>query len=335
MGQASTRWRRRSRQRRAAAMAWQNPAPRGPVVFDPSLQTAARLDLELGLPSSQAAARLARDGPNRLPAARRPTAARRLAGQLLHFFAVMLWVAGAFAFLAGLPELGVAIFVVIVVNAVFAFVQESRADRAAERLHSLLPRRVTVRRDGRRREIDAEEVVVGDLLALESGDRVPADAVLVVAHSLLVDTSTFTGESEPSTIEEGPLFAGTYIVEGEADAWVTANRRSDTAGGHRPTDRADREPVEPAHPGVASRGADGGGHRRRCRRHLLPSRPARSGRCSHRRRRRDRGGGGIGRRVSRARGMGCATVAPRLSTLPVGAERPRVAPFAGSERPHR
>ena len=114
-----------------------------------------------------------------------------------------------------------AIFVVIVVNAVFVSVQES-VPIGPSNAALPAPRRVTVRRDGRRREIDAEEVVVGDLLALESGDRVPADAVLVVAHSLLVDTSTFTGESEPSTIEEGPLFAGTYIVEGEADVWVTA-----------------------------------------------------------------------------------------------------------------
>ena len=65
-----------------------------------------------------------------------------------------------------MPQLGVAIFVVIVVNGVFAFVQENRAERAAERLRDLLPRRATVVRDGRRHDIDAAELVDGDLVVL-------------------------------------------------------------------------------------------------------------------------------------------------------------------------
>ena len=174
-----------------------------------------------GLTSAEAGARLARDGRNRLPAPRRPSSVRRFADQLLHFFALMLWVAGGLALLAGLPQLGVAIFGVIVLNAAFAFAQESRADRAAERLRALLPRRVTVRRDGRRVDVDAEEVVVGDLLLLGAGDRVPADASVVAAHGLLVDTSLLTGESEPAAVDGGQLFAGTFVVEGEADAVVT------------------------------------------------------------------------------------------------------------------
>ena len=180
----------------------------------------------VGLTSEAAAARLVQDGPNRLPAPVRRPAWRRFADQLLHFFALMLWVAGGLAFVAGLPALGVAIFVVIVLNAVFAFIQESRADHAADRLRSLLPRRVTVRRDGRRLLVDADDVVVGDLLSLEPGDRVPADASVVVAHSLLVDTSMLTGESEPSSPEDGAVFAGTFVVEGEADAVVTATGSS-------------------------------------------------------------------------------------------------------------
>src|SRR6266508_2523927 len=96
-----------------------------------------------GLSSTEAAARLVRDGPSLLPPPRRPSVLRRFADQLLHFFAVMLWVAGGLALVAGLPQLGIAIFAVIVLNSAFAFVQESRADRAAERLRSRLPRRVT------------------------------------------------------------------------------------------------------------------------------------------------------------------------------------------------
>ena len=153
----------------------------------------------LGLTEEEASARLARDGPNQLPPPRRRPGILRFADQLVHFFALMLWVAGGLAIIAGLPQLGVAIFVVIVLNAVFSFVQESRADHAAERLRSLLPRRVTVRRDGRRVEVDASRVVVGDVLVLESGDRIPADAVAAYASDLLVDTSLLTGESAPST----------------------------------------------------------------------------------------------------------------------------------------
>ena len=101
-----------------------------------------------GLTSAEAAARLAADGPNRLPPPAAVHTWRKLVGQLTHFFALMLWVAGVLALVAGLPQLGVAIFVVIVVNGVFAFVQEQRAERAAERLQDLLPAGVVVRRDG-------------------------------------------------------------------------------------------------------------------------------------------------------------------------------------------
>ncbi|WP_448808685.1 cation-translocating P-type ATPase [Agromyces bauzanensis] len=176
-----------------------------------------------GLTTAEAGERRAQGGANRLPAARRPSAARRLLGELVHFFAIMLWVAGILAFIAGLPALGIAIFAVIVLNAVFAAVQQARADRAADRLQAMLPTRVSVWRDGRRRVIDAEDVVVGDILLLEAGDRVPADASVVSANRLLVDSSMLTGESEAGAVSEGePLFAGTFVVEGDTRAVTTA-----------------------------------------------------------------------------------------------------------------
>ncbi|MDC5698551.1 cation-transporting P-type ATPase [Intrasporangium calvum] len=176
-----------------------------------------------GLSSAEAAARLATDGANVLPEPRRRSLARRFVGELVHFFAIMLWVAGGLALGAGLPQLGVAIFAVVVINAVFALAQETRADRAAARLRSMLPTRVTVRRDGRRRIIEAAEVVVGDLLLLVSGDRVPADAQLVTGNRLLIDTSMLTGESVATTVQDGgALHAGTFLVEGEARAVVLA-----------------------------------------------------------------------------------------------------------------
>jgi magnesium-transporting ATPase (P-type) len=176
-----------------------------------------------GLTSADAAARLRAAGPNELPAPRRPSSLRRFVHQLVHFFAVMLWIASGLAFLADLPQLGVAIAVVIVVNALFAFAQESRAGRAAERLRALLPHQVTVRRDGRRVHVDATAVVVDDVLLIESGDRIPADARVITSHDLLVDTSLLTGESQPVTVEAGDhVYAGTFVVEGDTAAVTTA-----------------------------------------------------------------------------------------------------------------
>ncbi len=196
-----------------------------------------------GLTRAEAVARLAADGPNALPAARPPAAWRRLAAQMFHFFAIMLWVAGGLAFAAGLPALGVAIFVVILVNGAFAFVQEHRAERAAAALRELIPRRARVVRDGSPLELDAAEVVTGDLVLLESGDRISADLRAVVAHALSVDTSLLTGESAPVAVGvDVPLFAGTFVVEGDGAAIVTATgARTRLAGiasltraGHRP-----------------------------------------------------------------------------------------------------
>ncbi|RUP05882.1 MAG: cation-transporting P-type ATPase [Mycobacterium sp.] len=176
-----------------------------------------------GLTTSEATERRARDGANTLPAAKRPSVFRRMLGELTHFFAVLLWTAAALAFFAKLPQLSIAIIAVIVLNGVFALIQQARADRAADRLQEMLPTRVTVFRDGRRRLIEAEDVVVDDVLLLESGDRVPADAVVLAENRLLVDSSMLTGESQANSVAEGEaLFAGTFVVEGDSRARVTA-----------------------------------------------------------------------------------------------------------------
>lgn len=176
-----------------------------------------------GLTTSEATERRARDGANTLPAAKRPSVFRRMLGELTHFFALLLWTAAALAFFAKLPQLSIAIIAVIVLNGVFALIQQARADRAADRLQEMLPTRVTVFRDGRRRLIEAEDVVVDDVLLLESGDRVPADAVVLAENRLLVDSSMLTGESQANSVAEGEaLFAGTFVVEGDSRARVTA-----------------------------------------------------------------------------------------------------------------
>jgi magnesium-transporting ATPase (P-type) len=145
---------------------------------------------------------------------------------MVHFFALMLWVASVLAFVAGLPQLGVAIIVVIVLNGIFAFAQEHRADRAAERLRDLLPRRANVLREGRIVTIDALELVLGDLVLLEGGDRVSADLRLREAHALQIDTSLLTGESVPTAFGRGEtLYAGTFVTEGEGAGVVIATGR--------------------------------------------------------------------------------------------------------------
>ena len=201
-----------------------------------------------GLTHAEAAARLAAEGPNELPAPRRVPAWRRLAAQMFHFFALLFWVAGGLAFVAGMPQLGVAVFVVVVLNGVFAFVQEERAEHAAERLRDLLPRRVTVVRDGDRIEIPAREVVTGDTVVLGEGDRVSADLCLDVVHSLALDTSTLTGESVPAhPAAAETAYAGCFVVEGEATATVVATGAATRLAGIARLTRAQQRAPSPLH----------------------------------------------------------------------------------------
>ncbi len=192
-------------------------------------EESARIDrvgggrLRLGLTSIEAERRLDRDGPNLLPLPRRTPPWRRLAEQMVHFFALLFWAAGLLAFVAGLPQLGVAIFFVVVLNGVFAFIQEERAEHAAERLRDLLPRWVTVVRDGERTEVLAEELVVDDVVLLSEGNRISADLVLVSVNALAVDTSALTGESVPRHPGVGDAVqAACFVVEGEGVAAVAA-----------------------------------------------------------------------------------------------------------------
>ncbi len=176
-----------------------------------------------GLTSGQAAELLKQAGPNLLPAEKPVPQWRKLWGELTHFFALMLWCAAALAFLADLPQLGVAIIVVVLVNGVFAHIQQERAQHAAARLRGLLPADVMVRRDGRVRKVHASELVVSDTVLLTAGDRIPADVLLATAQACAVDESMLTGESDPVPKTAGDsAWAGTFLVNGDAEATVTA-----------------------------------------------------------------------------------------------------------------
>ncbi len=196
-----------------------------------------------GLSDVEAAARLVQDGPNVLPSPKHHPAWRLLLAQMTHLFAGMLWVAAVLALVAGMEALAVAIVVIVVLNGVFAFLQEHKADRAAGRLGSMMPARARVRRSDRVVEVEVADLVRGDVVMVEAGDRIGADLLVVQAHELTVDESMLTGESVPLSREPGEaLFAGTFAVQGDAVAEVvavsTATRLAGiaalTAGARRP-----------------------------------------------------------------------------------------------------
>ncbi|NUR29347.1 MAG: cation-transporting P-type ATPase, partial [Catenulispora sp.] len=197
-----------------------------------------------GLTTAEAAARLAADGPSVLRQARRTRPVVLLLRQLAHFFALLLWGASVLALLGGMPQLAVAIVIVVLLNGGFAFAQEYRADRAAQRLRELIPANAVVRRDGRRTLISAAGLVVGDVVLLEAGDRISADLELAEVHAAAVNASMLTGESRPAHPVEGDLvYAGTYLLEGEAEAMVVATgERTRLAGIARLTQEASRPP---------------------------------------------------------------------------------------------
>ena len=199
-----------------------------------------------GLTTAEASKRLAIDGPNQLPRARPPSALRLLGRQFTHLLAVLLWVASALALVAGQPPLAVAIVVVILLNALFAFAQEYRADRSAEELRSMLPVSARVRRDGQLRVIDASKLVRDDLVVLRPGDRISADLELTVSHSLAVDESMVTGESAPVRRAAGePVVAGTFVVQGEGEGVVEATGEQTTIAGIAALTRQAHRPHSP------------------------------------------------------------------------------------------
>ncbi len=190
-----------------------------------------------GLAAEEAARRLARDGPNALPEPRARGLARAMLAQFRSPLVAVL--AAAIALSLAIGESADALFVaaVLAVNATIGGVQEWRADRSARALRAMLHMRATVVRDGRAADIDARAVVVGDLVLVESGDRVPADARLLADESLEVDESLLTGESTavakdaawtpaahraPLAEQANMLHAGTTVARGRARAVVVA-----------------------------------------------------------------------------------------------------------------
>ena len=158
-----------------------------------------------GLSELEASHRLEKFGANELPTPAQRSLWLRFIDQLTHFMALLLWVAGVLAFVSRTPALGWAIWAVIWINALFSFWQEFQAERALAALKNVLPLRVKVYRSGTLQPILARELVQGDVIQLEEGDRIPADARLVWAESFYVDVSVLTGESLPVARNSEPV----------------------------------------------------------------------------------------------------------------------------------
>lgn len=201
-------------------------------------------DAQRGLAAAEAAARLTRFGTNTLPR-RPPTAwwrifARQLASPVIF---VLLLAAGLSLVIADVTDAAF-IGAVLVVNTLIGGVQELRAERSSRALQKLLRFAAVVVREGESVEVEAERVVQGDILWLESGARVPADARLISAQGVRVDESLLTGESvpvekdaawlgddtTPLADQNNMLFAGSTIQQGRARAVVVATGASSAVG---------------------------------------------------------------------------------------------------------
>ena len=161
-----------------------------------------------------------------------------------HLMAILLWVGGLAAFFARMPQLGVAVWMVNIINGAFSFWQEYRAEKATDALKRLLPTYTRALRDGEEKRVLAEELVPGDIILLAEGDSISADARLVQDAELRMDQSTLTGESrlvrksfdaiqgENLTSAELPnlVFAGTTVASGTGKAVVFATGMSTQFG---------------------------------------------------------------------------------------------------------
>lgn len=204
-----------------------------------------------GLTPEEAQRRLASYGPNTLQEARRPSLFGHLLKQFTHFLALLLWMAAGLAFVAhtlrpgeGMAALGWAIVGVILINATFSFIQEYKAERAVQALRRLLPAMAWVMRSGLMQQVPRHDLVPGDVLLLEEGEQVPADARLIEAMQMRVDNAALTGESHAALRDTEPVsaptidplhapnlvFAGTTVLSGHGRAVMYAGGASTEFG---------------------------------------------------------------------------------------------------------
>ncbi|TLM64560.1 MAG: ATPase, partial [Actinobacteria bacterium] len=197
-----------------------------------------------GLTAEEAAARLAADGPNRLKEQAKTPPWRIFVSQFQDFMIYVLVVAVIISAIEGQVPEAIAILAILLLNGVLGFVQEYRAEQSLEALKELSAPTATVVRDGVETEVAAETLVSGDIVLLEAGDRIPADARLLEAAALRVVESALTGESAPVRKDcvaladehaalgdrRNMVFAGTSVAVGRGRAVVTSTGQSTEMG---------------------------------------------------------------------------------------------------------
>jgi P-type Ca2+ transporter type 2C len=203
------------------------------------------VDPGTGLSSAQASRGLQRYGPNRLAEAPREPRWRAFLRQFQDLLILILLGAAVVSLVVSRDwETPVVIVLVVLLNATIGFVQESRAEASLEALKRMLVTTATVRRDGRTVRLDAGELVPGDVVVVEAGDRVPADGRLLSSTSLEVQESSLTGEAQPvaksaaaEVDERAPLgdrvtavFMNTMVTRGRGEAVVTATGMASETG---------------------------------------------------------------------------------------------------------
>jgi Ca2+-transporting ATPase len=188
-----------------------------------------------GLPSTSAKNRLIRDGPNQLKVVKRRSTLSLLLSQFNDFLIWILFGAVIMAVSVGEHVDAAVIAIILVLNAIFGFIQEFKAEKAIEKLKQLTAPKATVIRDGKVIEIPAAELVVGDIVIISEGTKISADLRLIEEANLEIDESSLTGESNPSSKTVSVLakkiaiadmknmaFTGTTVTQGRGKGIVVA-----------------------------------------------------------------------------------------------------------------
>ena len=191
---------------------------------------------ESGLTSREAESRLLKFGPNRLKEEKKIPAWLLLLGQFKSFLIVILIIASCISVVIGEHIEAMAIMVIVILAGVLGFIQEYRAEKALEALKKMAALKARVIRDGKEKEIPAEDLVPGDIIFLKAGDKIPADSRLLEAISMKTDEASLTGESQtadktteslqereiPAGDRKNMVFMGTCVSYGRGKAVVAA-----------------------------------------------------------------------------------------------------------------
>jgi P-type Ca2+ transporter type 2C len=179
-------------------------------------EVTARLGVDpvRGLSAEEAAAALARDGPNALPVERPEPEWKRFLGQYRSYMQAILLAAAVVSLLIQEWSTGVLLILITLVNATVGLRQAGKAESAMNALNQMLKPTALVRRSGKETEVPAEEVVLGDVVLLGAGHEVPADGRIIEASSLQIDESALTGESVPASKGSSPV-AGSGLAPGD------------------------------------------------------------------------------------------------------------------------